>query len=145
MNAIEWETWILKEYPGVIVLDAYRERSFFYNPNGTKPKGIYFATIKESDGPNDKSSHLDREGVYRLSIGIGKKNYQEIFGKIPDRPSKGGVVNIGIDFKEIGKLMPHPIYAWLGWVCLNNPEENEKILIRDLLDLSYDNCIKKYK
>ncbi|MCC5814268.1 MAG: hypothetical protein JJT78_05890 [Leptospira sp.] len=135
----------MKEYPGVIVLDAYRERSIFYNPNGTKPKGIYFATIKESDGPNDKSSHLDREGVYRLSIGIGKKKYQEIFGKIPDRPTKGGVVNIDIDFQEIRKLTPHPIYAWLGWVCINNPEEKEKILIRDLFDLSYDNCIKKYK
>jgi hypothetical protein len=53
---------------------------FFYNPDNSLPKGIYFATIKESDGPNDKASNLDREGVFRLSIGIGKKNYQSLFG-----------------------------------------------------------------
>ena len=76
MNAKQLEHWILDNYQGVIVADAYRERSFFYNPDDSLPKGIYFATIKESDGPNDKASSLDRDGIYRLSIGVGKKQYQ---------------------------------------------------------------------
>jgi len=56
MRATELENWILATYPGVVVADAYRERSFFYNPDGSLPKCIYFATIKESDGPHDQAS-----------------------------------------------------------------------------------------
>ena len=121
MNAKQLEHWILDNYQGVIVTDAYRERSFFYNPYGSLPKGIYFATIKESDGPNDKASNLDREGIYRLSLGVGKRQYQQLFDDIPKRPAKGEIVELDFDFTTTGMLMPHPIYAWLGWVSINNP------------------------
>jgi hypothetical protein len=95
MNAKQLEHWILDNYLGVIVANAYRERSFFYNPDDSLPKGIYFATIKESDGPNDKASSLDRDGIYRLSIGVGKKQYQFLFGEMPKRPAKGDIVELG--------------------------------------------------
>jgi hypothetical protein len=114
MNAKQLENWILDSYRGVIVTDAYRERSFFYNPDNSLPKGIYFSTIKESDGPNDKSSNLNREGVYRLSIGVGKKHYKKLFGDVPKRPAKGEIVELEFDFATTGMLMPHPIYAWSG-------------------------------
>jgi len=145
MTAREIENRILKHYPGVIVLDAYKERSFFYNPDGSLPKGIYFATIKQSDGPNDKASKLDREGVYRLSIGLGKKQYQEIFGGVPQRPAKGEIIDSGLDFTEMGAWMPHPIYAWLGWVCMNNPAEDNMDMLKHLLDISYQNVLLKFK
>jgi hypothetical protein len=142
MTALELENWILDSYSGVIVLDAYRERSFFYNPNGSLPKGIYFATIKESDGPNDKASRLNREDVFRLSIGLGRKQYKELFGELPKRPLKGEIVDLEYDFSELGILMPHPIYSWGGWVCINNPEQ--KSLLKQLLDNSYSNVQQKF-
>jgi hypothetical protein len=145
MTAQELENWILQHYPGLIVLDAYKERSFFYNPDGSLPKGIYFATIKESDGPNDKASKLDRERVYRLSIGVGKKQYQDIFGPVPQRPTKGGTIDPDMDFAELGTLMPHPLYAWLGWVCINHPTEDNLELLKHLLDISYQNVLLKFK
>jgi hypothetical protein len=46
MNVLQLEHWILDRYEGIIVIDAYRERSFFYNPDGSMKKGIYFTTIK---------------------------------------------------------------------------------------------------
>lgn len=136
MTAKELENWILTNYQDIIVTDAYRERSFFYNPDNSLPKGIYFTTIKESDGPNDKASNLDREGIYRLSIGIGKKYYQNLFGNIPTRPAKGGIINYDFDFTELDVLMPHPIYAWLGWVAINNPTANNTDTVKYLLDIS---------
>ena len=144
MNAKQLEQWISDNYQGVIVTDAYRERSFFYNPDGSLPKGIYFATIKESDGPNDKASNLDREGIYRLSLGVGKKQYQQLFGDIPKRPAKGDIVELDFDFTTTGMLMPHPIYAWLSWVCINNPDIENLDLLKQLLDNSYQNVLTKF-
>ncbi len=145
MTAKELENWILMNYQDIIVTDAYRERSFFYNPDSSLPKGIYFATIKESDGQNDKASNLDRDGIYRLSIGIGKKYYQNLFGNIPTRPAKGGIINYDFDFTELDVLMPHPIYAWLGWVAINNPTANNTDTVKHLLDISYQNVLLKFK
>ena len=144
MNAKKLEQWILDNYQGVIVTDAYRERSFFYNPDGSLPKGIYFATIKESDGPNDKASNLDRDGIYRLSVGVGKKQYQQLFGDVPKRPAKGEIVELDLDFSTTGMIMPHPIYAWLGWVCINNPDIEKLDLLKHLLDISYQNVLAKF-
>lgn len=144
MNAKQLEHWILDNYQGVIVTDAYRERSFFYNPDCSLPKGIYFATIKESDGPNDKASNLDRDEIYRLSVGVGKKQYHQLFGDVPKRPAKGEIVELDFDFSTTGMIMPHPIYAWLGWVCINNPEIENLDLLKYLLDISYQNVLTKF-
>ena len=38
----------------------------------TLPNGVYFCTLKENNGANDKASELDRDGVFRLSIGIAQ-------------------------------------------------------------------------
>jgi Family of unknown function (DUF6194) len=144
MKPKQLEQWILDNYQGVIVTDAYRERSFFYNPDSSLPKGIYFATIKESDGPNDKASNLDREGIYRLSIGVGKKQYQQLFDDVPARPAKGEILHLDFDFTNTGMFMPHPIYAWLGWVSINNPSIQNSDVLKHLLDISYQNVLIKF-
>ena len=144
MTAIDLENWILNNYQGVIVTNAYGERSFFYNPDNSLPKGIYFATIKESDGPNDKSSKLDRDGIFRLSLGVGKKNFQNLFGAIPARPLKGVIIDYDFDFSILGVLMPHPIYAWISWVAINNPTSANLETLKYLLDNSYQSVITKF-
>jgi hypothetical protein len=145
MTALTLENWILANYQGIIVKDAYRERSFFYNPDGSLPIGIYFVTIKESDGPNDKASQLNRAGCYRLSVGVGKSIYRDLFGDIPARPAKGGIINYDFDFSTLNMLMPHPIYAWLGWVAINNPSQDNRETVEYLLDISYQNVLIKFK
>jgi hypothetical protein len=144
MTAIDLENWILNNYRGVIVRNAYGERSFFYNPDNSLPKGIYFATIKEGDGPNDKASNLGRDGVFRLSLGVGKKTYQNLFGTVPTRPIKGGIIDYDFDFSILGVLMPHPIYAWISWVAINNPTSENMQFLKLLLDNSFDSVISKF-
>ncbi|GAB5476089.1 MAG: DUF6194 family protein [Maribacter sp.] len=144
MTAEQLENWILSKYDGIIVTNAYRERSFFYNPDYSLKKGIYFTTIKESDGPNDKASDLNRDNIYRISIGIGKNDYEKLFGPKPKRPAKGGVVDIAFDFTQKGVLMPHPVYAWMGWVAFNNPTTKDLGTIEKLLDISYQNSKIKF-
>lgn len=144
MNFQAFEQYILSNYQGVIVTDAYAERSFFYNPDGLLPKGIYFATLKNRNGANDKASNLDREGVFRLNIGISKSSYEKLFGTKPARPQKGGTVQTGHDFTKLGELTPHPIYAWLHWVAILNPPDEHLAFVKELLDESYQQAQKKY-
>ena len=102
---------IVSSFEGVIPKSSWGETSLFYNPGKLLPNGVYFCTIKEKNGDNDKSSNLDRDGVYRLSIGISKESYKVQFGPRSKRPSKGCIIDTGPDFTETNMLMPHPIYG----------------------------------
>jgi hypothetical protein len=132
------------KYKGLNLLHTYGEKSLFYNPDNLLVKGVYFATIKEVDGPNDKASNLNREGVFRLNLGITKQSYEKLFGTKPARPAKGGIVNTGHDFTELNVLTPHPIYAWLHWVAVLNPEAETLDVVFNLFDESYKEVLKKY-
>lgn len=48
---------------------SWGEMSLFYNPNLALTNGVSFCTVKEHDGANDKASHLDHPGVFRLASG----------------------------------------------------------------------------
>ncbi|MEL7212188.1 MAG: DUF6194 family protein [Pseudomonadota bacterium] len=117
------ETYLTHELEGVVPLSAWGEVSYFYNPGHKLKRGTYFATIKQKDGDNDKSSHIDREGVWRLNIGLTKPTYQSLFGANPDRPGKGSTVEGPWDFTQLDELMPHPVYGWMSWVAVLNPSQ----------------------
>ncbi len=146
MNPEDWQKWIGDQFPDIVVKNAYRELSFFYNPGRLLPNGVYFSTIKESDGPNDAFSYLDREGIFRISMGIGKKKYEEIFGRVPKRAVKGQSTLAGIwDFEQPDVLTPHPVYAWMGWVCILNPTTLNQAMVKTLITDSYDMAVRKYE
>ncbi len=115
---------IWNKLSGVVPKSSWGETSLFYNPGKLLPNGVYFCTIKEKNGDNDKSSELDRDSVFRVSIGAGKANYEKNFGIKPKRPEKGGIVNTCHDFTKLDELMPHPIYAWMSWVQILSPSKS---------------------
>lgn len=78
----------LDQLAGTVLIDSYGERALYYNPGRKLKRGVYILTIKEKDDPNDKSSRLDREKVYRLNIGIRKSTFLKLFGALPNRPGK---------------------------------------------------------
>ena len=116
---------------------TWGETSLFFNPEKKSPNGSYFLTLKESDGENDKASELDREGIFRVSFGISRTTYENLFGPKPLRPSKGGVVQTGHDFTQTNHLMPHPIYAWMNWVQILNPTTKTWKSMQELIQESY--------
>lgn len=131
-------------YTGIVVKQAYSEKTFFYNPDNKLKNGIYVCTIKEDDGPNDTSAKLSREGVYRISCGLTAHGYSARFGDKPKRAEKGYCVNLPIVFDELNTIMPHPIYAWMNWVCVNSPQEDIFQTFLELVDISYNKAIKSY-
>ena len=74
-----------------------------------------FATIVKRDQPGDESSRLDRDGVFRVNIGIGRAALRERFGAGEARPD-------AMDPAALDRFFPHPVYAAHGFVSVLNPE-----------------------
>src|SRR5262245_51627515 len=71
-----------------------------------------FATIVNRDQPGDDSSRLDRDGVFRVNIGIGRAALRERF------PGSDETV----DPAALDRFFPHPVYAGHGFVSVLNPD-----------------------
>lgn len=128
---------LLERFENTRVVAAWGERSIFYNPGGKLPRGVYFATIKEKNGENDKASHLDRAGMFRLNVGTIRPVFDERFGPPPARPGKCGVVDGPWDFTAPDILTPHPVYGWMNWVAVLNPSASTLADMDDLIGAAF--------
>ncbi len=131
-------------YDGLVSRDSWGEHALFYNPGGELPRGAYFLTVKTRDGGHDRAAALDRPGVYRVNFGVSKTTYEERFGPPPERPPKGGVVDTGHDFSREDVLLPHPVYAWAGWVCVLSPAAETLESLWPLVDEAYERAVARY-
>lgn len=136
---------LLENYSGLKIIDTWGETSLFYNPDDLLKRGIYFCTLKNKDGENDKASHLYRADVFRMNFGISKKTFVSIFNTIPKRPVKGGVIEGNYNFQATDILTPHPIYGWMAWVSILSPSKQSFNDLKALIDESYELCLDKYK
>ncbi len=90
-----------------------------------------FATIVTKDYPGfDTTSDLDRPGLFRLNISVGRSRFEELCGY----PPASHVEHAGqIDYASVDRLMPHPVYAVQAWVSIVNPGSATGDLARTLL------------
>jgi hypothetical protein len=71
-----------------------------------------FVTIGYADNEFDKVSNLDREGIFRINIGVSKQTYRSLLADVdPD----------GVDYAALDVFMPHPHYAKQHFVSILNP------------------------
>lgn len=103
------------------------DNTFFFHDGDNK---FPFATIVTKDNEFDNASKLDRTGVFRLNLGVGKETFRALFGEGPVAP----------DYSALDTLMPHPLYAKMYWVSVINPSsktfEAVKPLIAEALSLA---------
>ncbi len=103
------------------------DNTFFFHDSDDK---FPFATIVTKDNEFDNASKLDRAGVFRLNLGVGKETFRALFGEQPAAP----------DYSALDTLMPHPLYAKMYWVSVINPSaktfETVKPLIAEALSLA---------
>ncbi|MEM9449912.1 MAG: DUF6194 family protein [Cyanobacteria bacterium P01_E01_bin.6] len=132
---------------GVVPKESWGETSLFYNPGMILPNGVYFCTLKCKNGNNDRASALDRAGVFRVAIGLHPETYMRLFGPKPTRPAKGGVVltDCNYDFTTLDELMPHPIYAWMGWAQILCPSSAQFERIFPLIEEAHQVAVEKFK
>lgn len=137
-------SWCLSNLEDVVLAESWGERGIFYNPGKTLKRGIYVLTIKEKDGEHDKASQLNRENVYRVNVGLRKVTFITLFGTVPKRPAAGKVVAMDMDFTALNRILPHPVYAWMGWICVLNPSEKTFEEFKLLIQESYEFAKEKY-
>ncbi len=130
--------FITTEFRGVEVLELADSKFFFYHPDPAQPTDhkFPFITLVSSD-EHDTASNLNRPGVYRLNIGVSAATYRSKFGAQPGFPRDGGIVATGHDFTALDRLMPHPVYAAMSWVCILNPSQATFEDIKPLLLEAY--------
>ena len=131
MKEAEIREHILRTCPGTTVVDAGGDSYYFTDPKQMHP----FATLVTSDA-HDKVSDLDRAGVFRMNIGVSKDTFQALFGAAGEAEH---------DFTVLDRLLPHPVYGKMYWVCVLNPGPATSEVIRDLLTEAYIADLRRHK
>ncbi len=113
---------------------AWGDTFFIYDPDrnlegaGRMP----FATIVTKDyGDFDNASNLNRDGVFRLNIGVSTQTFESLFP------------NSGHDFTALDVLMPHPVYGRNHWVCVLNPSDATFQELEPLLAEAYEIVVRR--
>lgn len=73
---------------------------------------LSFVTIANSDNDYDRVSDLNRDGVFRINIGISRKTFASLLGDYSPE---------NIDYAVLNTFLPHPDYAKQHFVCILNP------------------------
>ena len=132
----------LSNLDGVVALAATAESGapesawgdwfFYYDPErGEVNRQLPFATVVVSDYPGwDTQSQLDREGVFRLNIAVGRTAYERLIGHSTVDHDEH---QADYDYAELDVLLQHPLYAEQGWVSIVNPGPRTAGLARRLV------------
>jgi hypothetical protein len=118
---------------------AWGDSFFYYDPDDDAENRRHpFTTIVTKNYTGfDEASNLDRPGVFRLNIAVGRAAFTNLLGFSPNRHAEHAAE---FDYTQIDVLLPHPIYAAQGWVSILNPGERmlatAQALIADARDLA---------
>jgi hypothetical protein len=72
-----------------------------------------FVTIANSDNDYDSVSNLNREGVFRINIGVSRETFDKLIPKYRDGSN--------YDYTTLNTFLPHPDYAKQNFICILNP------------------------
>lgn len=137
MNETSIRQYIVETFAGVEVVEA-SGGSFFFDGSDHK---FPFATLSTSD-EYDQASNLNRPGIFRLNVGVSKETFKSLFAAGP-APGDAGHAEASWDFTALDRLMPHPVYGKLYWVCVLNPSTATFNKIKELLAEAYDMAVRK--
>lgn len=131
--------------PGLDTLQTPIAHFFYYDPARDTPhdKRQPFTTLVTADD-YDPVSDLSRPGVYRLNIGVTRETYQALLGPLPPWGKDGGPIETGHDFTRLDTILPHPIYAPLGWICILNPSHAQWPRVQDHIREAHALAARQY-
>ena len=124
---------------------AWGDSFFYYDPDRDIPtdKRFPFATIVTKDYPAfDEASNVDRDGIFRLNISVGRRRFEELIGYPPSQHAEHGA---DFDYSTIDTLIPHPVYATQAWVSILNPGEQSGDQARSLLTEAHARASARYR
>ena len=125
--------YIGETFTGLDIVESDGSRFFFYDPRRDTPVDhrFPFATLVTTDA-YDQFSNLSRDGVYRLNVGVSRPTFDRLLGSRLERGAAAADPSATpIDFTAFDKIMPHPVYGMMLWICVLNPSPTtfEKVVI----------------
>ena len=116
--------------------------TFYYitNAAGRSPK-MPFATVVIKDYTGfDEASKLNRGGLFRLNVDLGKERFEALFGYLPaEHPAH----HDRYDYTALNVVFPHPTYASYGWASIINPSGNAEVQVKELLVAARERALRK--
>ncbi|MEU6353319.1 DUF6194 family protein [Streptomyces sp. NPDC047072] len=98
------------DFPEIAWGDAF----FYYAPDGVLPRTTQpYGTIVTKDHPGDTDSALDAPGRWRVNVHVGRTALRRLTGDLV----------APYDLAEADRVLPHPVYGALGWICVVVPGE----------------------
>ncbi len=109
---------------------AWGDTFFFHDPDDREEdRRIPFATIVTKDYPGfDTASDLDRDGVFRVNVEVGRERFEQLLGYAPAQLAEHHP-----DYRFSDVPLPHPTYGRQAWVSVVSPIEQSAAVVRDLL------------
>lgn len=112
---------------------AWGDAFFFYAPDGRPPAHTQpYATIVTKNYPGDTASGLDTPDRWRLNIQVART------APAPDLP-------VDPDHSAVDVVLPHPVYAAQGWICVVNPAERTTHRALSLLRDAHEAARARYE
>ncbi len=131
---------------GVDVGETSGNRFFFYDPGHDLPvdRRFPFATLVTSD-EYDQASDLNRDGVYRLNVGVSRETCLSLFGPTAQADAaESDAAEPAYDFTALDTIMPHPVYGSMHWVCVLNPSAETFERVKPLLAEAHERAAGRY-
>ena len=123
MNVSDFENH-LKQLPGTTSNNAWGYTLFFYGTEQMLP----FASLIDADTEQDNISGLDREGVFRINIGVSAATFKKLF---PEERKD-------MDYRELNVFQPHPHYAAQKFICILSPSGEKLDQTLAFIDEAYE-------
>ncbi len=118
---------------------AWGDRFFHVGPDRRQP----FATIVEHDVPGfDEDSRLDRPGVFRLNVDLGRVEFTRLFG-FPPRDFDAH--RHEFDFARLDTVLPHPGYARYGFASIVMPGPQVLPEVDRLLAVAHARAVDRHQ
>jgi len=126
MTQSEIEDYI-REFNDVQSAENFGYRFFFVGEDHLIP----FVSIADSDNEYDSVSNLNRDGIFRINIGVGRETFQSLTQRFDSE---------AIDYTAVNSFLPHPDYSSQHFICILNPSgenaETTKTLIAEAYTLA---------
>jgi hypothetical protein len=102
--------YIRETYPETAVLES--GGTWFFSLDAEKHFPNYATIVTNND--YDDGSDLDRDGVFRLNLGLTRATFERLVGDALDPAAPP-------DYAAHDTLLPHPTYAAQPWISILNP------------------------
>ncbi|MBZ0294866.1 MAG: DUF6194 family protein [Anaerolineae bacterium] len=119
MNQLEVEAFVA-DLDNVQREENFGYSFFFVGDDHRLP----FVSLSDSDNEFDNVSNLNREGVFRINIGVSKERFESL---LADSDSED------IDYSILNVFLPHPHYAKQHFVCILNPSQGNIEVTKNLI------------